>query len=712
MSTSKLCKSNNCVTRVGSSGSSNADAVTTVIDAFATELDFNEFTLNSIVDLNQSARSGQVFRQENTITRLIREYGETSFYQSVAGFNNYFNRPEIRNLVNAERYPNVFERINSGVIFTPIEVAEFTYQYQYTPINLTTQTSIISPKLLNEVEEFYAKNISQGIIGKFCALMPNVFAAVGAFFTFIDNVEGFINDIKKFASALEGGISGLLAGLVDRIKSQVLQVVDRVVEKVKGIIENFSIENIAQEVKTFVDQKIIGRFYELREQALSFFNEFNIENLKKKIEALVDYAGGLFKDPTLEEIQFLIYRFCNLASQIEKGVGSLINPLRDYANNYRDTVETLRAASNRNTSRAVAAGAIRLTPTARDAAVNSARDGRIPSGGGSSVPDRIPLGDIRPVTQEELANVTPWNNGNGDARIGFTGSVQSLEWKWTDTSIESRALIVRVQRRFGRRILVLSGRRSYEEQFALYQRDLERNSGSPSGRVAKPGFSKHESGHAFDITWPGFNRETGRQFLQIAVEEGFFGIGGYPRNSFVHIDRGPARSWGDTFGVVPGGPVNSSPPGEPPNTPIPPTPEETDQELDGATGAGTQSNAPEWTEDDARNVETLRGTGDQLPVLTEGEKAYADSQGYSNNPALVTTSDETSTTTRRVSPINEAVPLSPERARTRLGSQRLAEGRQYVVEGKVYTAQRLGPLGFQPDAPIRLVDDRGIPGSF
>lgn len=616
MSSSKLCKSNNCVTKVGSSATSRADAISATIDAFADEMNFDEFTLNNLVDLRRDASAGQVFRQENTITRLIREYGEVSFYQSVTSFNTYFDRPEIRELITQERYPNVYERINAGVIFTPIEVAEFTFQYQYTPLNLSIQSTIISQKLLNEVEDFYSNGISQGIIGKFCSLMPSVFFAVGAFFTFIDNVEGFINDIKKFASSLQGGLSGLLAGLVGRIKTQVLQVVDRVVEKVKGIIENFSIENIAQEIKTFIDQKIIGRFYDLKEQALSFFNELNIENLKKKIEALIDYAGGLFKDPTLEEIQFLIYRFCNLAAQLESGIGALIDPLRDYANNYRDTIDTLRSSSNRNTARAVAAGAIRLTPTARDAAINGASTGTT----------RVPLGDIRPITDEEYNNITPWNNGNGDARVGFDRSVRRLEWKWTDTSRSTRALLMRVQQRFGRRVIVISGRRSYEEQAELYRQDLQRNGGSPSGRVARPGFSQHETGLAFDVTWSGFSRETGRQFLQIAVEEGFTGIGGYPSSSFVHIDtRGAISSWGDTFGIVPGGPVNSNPPGEPPSTSSVVPTEDVDPVLGGLP---SQPGSPSWTEDDARNVETLRAAGNQLPVLSVGEQAYARSQGY------------------------------------------------------------------------------------
>lgn len=64
-----------------------------------------------------------------------------------------------------------------------------------------------------------------------------------------------------------------------------------------------------------------------------------------------------------------------------------------------------------------------------------------------------------------------------------------------------------------------------------------------------------------------------------------------------------------------------------------------------------------------------------------------------------------STTTTR-NPINEPVPLSPERARRRLQSQRLYEGRQYVVNGRVYTALRVGPLGqLDPNAQIKLIDE-------
>jgi cell wall-associated NlpC family hydrolase len=74
--------------------------------------------------------------------------------------------------------------------------------------------------------------------------------------------------------------------------------------------------------------------------------------------------------------------------------------------------------------------------------------------------------------------------------------------------------------------------------------------------------------------------------------------------------------------------------------------------------------------------------------------------------AIVTTRGATSTTTTRVSPFNEPVPLSPHRARRRLQSQSLREGVQYVINGRVYTALRVGPLGqLDPNAQIKLIDE-------
>jgi hypothetical protein len=56
--------------------------------------------------------------------------------------------------------------------------------------------------------------------------------------------------------------------------------------------------------------------------------------------------------------------------------------------------------------------------------------------------------------------------------------------------------------------------------------------------------SLHMQGIAFDVQM--VNHDPAR-FIGSAREAGFAGIGTYPRQGFVHIDTGPARTWGDPF---------------------------------------------------------------------------------------------------------------------------------------------------------------------
>lgn len=63
-------------------------------------------------------------------------------------------------------------------------------------------------------------------------------------------------------------------------------------------------------------------------------------------------------------------------------------------------------------------------------------------------------------------------------------------------------------------------------------------------RVGGAPRSKHMDGTAFDIAMSNHNPA---EFEAAAREVGFLGFGTYPRSGFMHIDLGPARSWGDPF---------------------------------------------------------------------------------------------------------------------------------------------------------------------
>ena len=58
--------------------------------------------------------------------------------------------------------------------------------------------------------------------------------------------------------------------------------------------------------------------------------------------------------------------------------------------------------------------------------------------------------------------------------------------------------------------------------------------------------SKHMEGTAFDIAMANHDPVA---FEAAAREVGFLGFGYYPRSGFMHIDLGPARSWGERFPV-------------------------------------------------------------------------------------------------------------------------------------------------------------------
>jgi hypothetical protein len=58
--------------------------------------------------------------------------------------------------------------------------------------------------------------------------------------------------------------------------------------------------------------------------------------------------------------------------------------------------------------------------------------------------------------------------------------------------------------------------------------------------------SKHMSGAAFDIAMENHDPVA---FEAAAREVGFLGFGFYPRSGFIHVDLGPARSWGEPFPV-------------------------------------------------------------------------------------------------------------------------------------------------------------------
>ena len=121
--------------------------------------------------------------------------------------------------------------------------------------------------------------------------------------------------------------------------------------------------------------------------------------------------------------------------------------------------------------------------------------------------------------------------------------VPATAWRWPNFSpaeiacrgtgkllVDETALdaLQALRTRLGRPLIIRSAYRSPEHNRAV------------GGAKA----SKHMEGIAFDIAMANHDPEA---FEAAARAIGFQGFGFYPRSGFIHIDLGPARSWGERF---------------------------------------------------------------------------------------------------------------------------------------------------------------------
>ena len=625
----------------------------TLLPSFAA-IAFDDYS--SLVSADIGLNSGN----NTLINKYVRQYGRDAFDAGLVAINNtLINKEAFQN--NLPNYPQLETRLSTQLPITPIEYANYMSEFLQNPNTVVGFVNSNTPLIQSQLNDFYRNNFTQSAMGSFCALMPDIFGAIGGFFNLVENAQQVFQDITDFinsASLKDFSLKVIMKKLIDQIKTQILKVVDDMVSKVKGIIENISFENVIGQIETFVNNRIISQFISIKAKALSFFSEENIKNLKKKIENLFNYAAGVFKDPSLEEIQFLVYRFCAFAGQIENAINLVKKPLDDFVGNYQNNFNTIKSQGRVVTSAAVVnGGAIRISDEDRTNRINN----------GIEIEQQQQIAPPAGITNEEWKDVeslSTFEALRADSRFYIpVGNIswalkpigQDLEDGWEmiyhKGNKELVARLVRLQKLFKKRLTILSAYRNEKMQAEV-----------------NPGVTGyHIHAKALDIQWEGLTVDSREKFIYEAVNKcGFRGIGRYSWG--VHIDIGHARK---PWGIAP--PV-------------------------GWTYVSDNSSA------EATEVST---TAEVSTTESPQELLYVKPDGTVTNP-------EADPEFARASPINEAVPLSPERARTRLGNQRLTEGRQYVIEGKVYTAQRLGLEGlvYQSDAPIRLVDDRGIPASF
>lgn len=498
----------------------------TGVNPVSSSVPYTSYNILQTSNINLSQIPQIVYNFEKNITNnsesspldlAIIRFGETNFYTSLKDYTEFLTINNLSGNINSS-YPNLNQRISQGTPISPIEYASFVQNNLYTQDSIASDIKSDPTTVLKLTDDFYGKTFTESTMGGFCSLVPAIFGALDFFF----------NDIASISKLIDGIITGIkdfsLSGLLNSLKKSISSIIDSTIEKVKSIIDNFSVASVIGKIQTFANDKILGRALQLKEQAQSFFNTLNISNLKDKINGLISYASSLFKNPSINEIQYLIYRFCSFATEVENLLNSVTNPLNQFMNNYNTSYQSLVYASGINNVRAVSAGALRYNTTDRKSGIDVCTSAATAAG------------NPAPIEVADIDGVTSWNDGKGDSKVTFAGQWINIlgEEGWTRVDPEVRVKIMRVQELMGRQLIILSGYRSPE--YNAWLRSQGRHTAVNS---------QHMSGKACDVTFSGFNSSGMEELVSKALQVGFRGIGRYPGSAgnFVHMDIGPERHW-------------------------------------------------------------------------------------------------------------------------------------------------------------------------
>lgn len=500
--------------------------------------DSGHFTIHQIDAFQKEFERTIVADTENNpLTIAVTRHGSESFYSAVNTINNDFLKREFI----VDQLPNfevLDKRVKIGNI-TPLEFAAFIKENNYTPSTVVVNCNVQGPRLCQELNDFYNGDFTDSVMGGFCKLFGNIFSLAGAFFSLAESISGlvgkalaFLDKIKNLEDPLKALFEKLkVKALIEAIKKKITDAIEKTIKKIQSAIENFSVAGVMGKIESFVQQNIAAKVAEIKAGIANFFTKENIDNLLAKIKAKIDYAIGLFENPSLEEIQFLIARICGLASGIESAIKDLKTPLNTFADRYESVYDTLVAAGNQNTAAAVRAGAVRLSTEERQAGTTRLR-----------VPwERA--GNFVPPRQQEIDQLPTWAEleAGTNTRLKITGGwtyrMRPPSEGWTEMPQDVQIMVMRLQARMkaleiANYLILNSGYRS------PWYNTLLRSEGKPAALN-----SMHLDGKAADLRWPGFNRnsEDNVTFVREARRIGFKGIGYY--DTFTHVDTGVQRSW-------------------------------------------------------------------------------------------------------------------------------------------------------------------------
>ena len=427
-------------------------------------------------------------------------------------------------------YPMLYDRLDSGPIgvteYADFLVATGTTQDMVEALN-PNQLTITAIQYLENMDTYYTDNFSSST-DSFCTIFSGI----------LNQVFDILNTVKNVIGAILN-IQTLIEGLIDTLKKKLFYLVTQLINQVNQCLG--SIKGIANTVQ----------------QTADFFSDLNIQTLKDTVNSVIASTSNKFTNITQQNIDYLVYRFCQLSNAVEQFMRSPLSALQNALKSCTDVKNILINASNEFSLSAITAGAFRMSDDNVEAIkrqlANNLNNRADP---GLDLAGQAKPGKwyTRPFTEAEKSTAlaiisTPAADilaGNHPGTTWFDFSTIGGSMNNPTDAVGVKKLTVdililgmRISEKLGKKLSILSGYRS-----PAYNRSV--------GGATN---SYHMSGMALDVARSSFGTdfESGEKFIKAASEEGAMGIGTYSGggNDFIHIDVRDYRSqWTETSGPL------------------------------------------------------------------------------------------------------------------------------------------------------------------
>lgn len=485
-----------------------------------------------------------LFREyQNSVSAIsTREYDNQLLATSTASINQFISTELVTNSNFASLYPDLVIRFETIALITPAEIQTVIDDSFLTLDTVDVYLTPYNPAIPTLLNDYYGPGQFSGSgMQSFCALVPNIFAAYNDLLNAFSDIKAYATKITNILSAIE---DFTLAGLIESLKQQAYQVIDQIVQKIRAKIA--AITGLFTRIANFRfnTDNVYTKMLDQKHKVDELVSEPSIDNLKSAIDGSIAFASSLFEALNIEEIQFIILRFCELISGLETFFDDLIKPIQDIPDNFRRSFDYLKAANFSAAARATSAGAFRV-PSEQRAAAATQMDNMPPTvigGDGFQFGDEgfiVPGGlavrtrayRIKPITAEEMEIIknelsfeqikagTSYIKLRTDTN-SYNNFPEPKSRIWTYVRDTEKIMLYRLGKRINRQMLINSAFRT-------------------TGADA----SWHKSGQAFDVSMSSFSGISMSEFTGYARAESFGAVVAYNSQNFVHIDSGTIRTW-------------------------------------------------------------------------------------------------------------------------------------------------------------------------